>query len=93
METSFLILAALQVINLLLYGWVGRVFVSQPRWNHPAIFHYAAVRSVLVIGPLVVMGALVVCGFLFTHSPWLFLGLTVAGWAALSPRPNRDLLQ
>jgi hypothetical protein len=89
MEKSLLILGVLQVVNLLLYGWVARVFMSQPQWNHPAIFHNAVIRNVLVMGPLAAMVALVVCGFLFTHSPWLFLGLTVAGWVALSPRLNR----
>ena len=92
MERNLLILGVLQVVTLFLYGWVGRVFVSQPQWNHPRIFHNAVVRNLLVIGPLVVMVALIVCAFVFTHSPWLFLGLTLAGWVALSPRPSRDLM-
>lgn len=92
METSLLILGVLQVLCLLLYGWVGRVFISQPRWNHPAIFHNPITRGVLVAGPLVAIVALVVCAFLFTNSPWLFLGLSVAGWVALSPRPNSGLM-
>lgn len=89
MEKSLVILGILQTVNLLLYGWVGRVFISQPRWKHPAIFHNAMARNLLVVGPLVVMVVLVVCSFVFTYSPWLFLGLTVAGWVALSPRPHR----
>jgi hypothetical protein len=92
METSLFILGILQVLCLLLYGWVGRVFISQPRWNHPAIFHNPVTRGVLVAGPLVAIVALVVCAFLFTNSPWLFLGLSVAGWVALSPRPNRGVM-
>lgn len=59
MEKSLFILGIFQVRNLLLYGWVGRVFASQPQWNHPAIFHNAVVRNLLVIGPLVAIVALV----------------------------------
>lgn len=92
MEKSLLILAALQVVSLLVYGWVGRVFISQPRWNHPAIFHNPVARGVLIVVPLVAIVALVVCAFLFTNSPWLFLGLSVAGWVALSPRPGSGVM-
>lgn len=91
METSLLILGTSQTVNLLVFGWVNRVFVSQPRWNHPEIFRSATACKLLCYSPLVVMVALVVCAFLYTHSPWLFLGLTVAGWVALSERPHSDL--
>lgn len=86
MESNLLILGILQIVSLLVYGWVGRVFISQPGWNQPAIFRNPFVRGVLVIGPFIAMISLIVCAFLFTNSPWLFLGLSVAGWAAFSPR-------
>lgn len=89
MEKNLFILAALQVISLLIYGWVGRVFISQPPWAYPAIFRNPVAGGVLVIGTQVAIVAIAVCAFLFTSSPWLFLGLSVAGWIALSARPYR----
>ncbi len=93
METHLVVLGILQVVTVLIYGWVGRVFLSQPRYNHPSIFHSPAARLVLCYGPLVAMVVLVVLAFVLTESPWLFLGLTVAGFVASSVRPDRDLLR
>jgi hypothetical protein len=90
MDTGLLALGGLQIATLLLYRWVGRSFVSQPRFNHPAIFHNPTARMLLCNGPFVVGGALIVLSFFLTESPWLFLGLSVAGFIAFSARPNPD---
>lgn len=90
METSIVLLGIAQVLNLLIYRWVGAVYISQPRFNHPKIFHNPTSRSMLCYGPMVVMLILVVLAFVVTDFPWLFLGLTVAGFVAFSARPNPD---
>jgi hypothetical protein len=88
MEASLLILGGIQLVALLLYRWVGKVFVSQPAYNHPGIFHDATARLLLCYGPLVVMAVLVILAFFVTNSPWLFLGLTIAGFIACSVKPS-----
>lgn len=93
MDGSFVVLAGLQLINLMVFWWVNRVFVSQPRWNHPAIFHNAAARTVLLYGPILGMVALAIAAFVYTDSPWLFLGATLIGWVSASARPHSDLMQ
>lgn len=93
MEISLVILGILQIVTILIYGWVGRVFLSQPRYNHPTIFHSPTARAMLCYGPLVVMVVLVVLAFFLTKSLWLFLGLSFAGFVASSVRPDRNLLR
>lgn len=92
METELVVLSVLQGANLLIYRWVGKVFLSQPRFNHPSIFHNATVASALLYGPMVMMAILVILAFFVTESPWLFLALTIAGFIAFSSRPNSDFL-
>lgn len=95
MDTPLLILGILQVIALLLYRWVGKVYFSQPAFNHPGIFRNEIAAMVLCYGPLAAMVVLVVLAFVLTDAPWWFLGLSVAGWVACSPSPreNRSIEQ
>lgn len=92
MEISLVLLGIAQALNLLIYRWVGAAFVSQPRFNHPMVFHNPTARLMLCYGPMVAMVILVVLAFVLTESPWLFLGLTVGGFVAFSARPNPDLM-
>lgn len=87
METTVVVGIA-QALNLLVYRWVGCVSVSQPSYNHPAIFHSAAGQLILCYGPLLVMVVLVVLAFMLTQTPWIFLGGTGFGWIAFSARPR-----
>src|SRR5438552_16646742 len=74
-DATFWILVCTQVLNLLVYRWVGAVFLSQPRFNHPMIFHSPVARLLLAYGPLVTMVVLIVLAFVFTHSScWFFVG-------------------
>lgn len=93
MDTDLIALGGLQVVTLLLYRWVARTFVSQPLFNHPAIFHNPTARMVLCYGPYIVGGVLVVLSFFLTESPWLFLCLSVVGFVVFSERPHPDLFQ
>lgn len=92
MEYALIFLAVIQAMNLLAYRWVGMVYFSQPRFNHPAIFHNAAARSVLCYGPLIAMVILVLLAFALTDSPWWFLGLTVGAFISFSTRPHPDVM-
>lgn len=93
MEFSIIILGVLQALNLLVYRWVNVVFTSQPRFNHPHIFHKPIARLLLSYGPLVAMIFLAILAFVFTESPWLFLGLTVAGFIAFAEKPHPSFLE
>lgn len=86
-------LGVFQALNLLVYRWVNVVFTSQSRFNHPHIFHKPIARLLLSYGPLVVMVALVILAFVFTESPWLFLGLSVAGFIAFAAKPHPDFFE
>lgn len=88
MDRALLLVCSGQVIALLWYRWIGRVFFFRPQWQHPAIFWNPIVRVILAFGPFVAMVVLVVCAFLFTRSPWLFVALSVGGWIAFSSRPQ-----
>jgi hypothetical protein len=93
MESSIILLGVFQALNLLIYRWVGVVFISQPRFNHPHIFHKPIARLLLSYGPLAVMTSLVILAFVFTESPWLFLGLTVAGFIAFAAKPHPSFFE
>jgi hypothetical protein len=77
---------ALFAVSAALYWWVGKVFVSQPKFNHPRLFWKPAVAKALVTAPLLGFGAVVIGGFVFTTSGWLFLGSVVAAFVLLGVR-------
>lgn len=91
MNSALLILGIVQTANLLVYRWVNKVFMSQPIINHPAIFYNSLARVILCYGPYIIGLLLIILAFFLTDSPWLFLGLTVAGFVACSERPHSDL--
>lgn len=91
MQVSLLVLGSLQIITLLVYRWVGQVCLSQPLFKHPHIFHNPTARRILLFGPPVCWLALIVLAFSFTDSPWAFLILSIAGFAAFSVRLHPDL--
>lgn len=90
MNATFWALVGAQILNLLVYRWVGAVFLSQPRFNHPMIFHSPVARILLAYGPLVTMVALIVLAFVLTDSPWWFLAGSIALWIAWSRMPNPE---
>jgi hypothetical protein len=92
METSLLVLGTLQVLALLLYRWVVKVYVSRPIFSHFGIFLNPVLRTLFCYGPLLAMFVLVVLAFFFTQLPWLFLGLSVAGFVACSAPPRSYLV-
>ena len=88
MEISLIILIILQGVNLFIYGWVVRTFFFNDPCNHPPIFRNLALRNILTKAPGVIIIVLIVFAFLFTNSPWLFLGISIAGWVYLSSPPG-----
>ena len=93
MDATFWTLAAAQVVNLLVYKWVGAVFLSQPRFNHPMMFHNPTARLLLAYGPLVIMVVLIVLAFFLTDSPWWFLAGSLVLWVAWSRMPNPEMFR
>jgi hypothetical protein len=90
MDVVFWILVVAQVLNLLIYRWVGAAFLSQPRSNHPMIFYSPVARILLAYGPLVIMVTLIALAFVLTDSPWWFLAGSLALWIAWSRMPNAE---
>ena len=84
MDNHLILLAILQVINLLVYRWVQSNFVSKPRLIQPKIFHNPISATLLVVGPNIIGLILVVLAFFYTDSQWLFLGLSLAGFIAFA---------
>lgn len=82
------VLWILFAVSAALYWWVGKVFVSQPKFNHPQLFWNPAVAKALVTAPLLGLGAVAVGGFVFTTSGWWFLGAVVAAFVLLAARPG-----
>jgi hypothetical protein len=85
MEVALWILFA---VSTALYWWVGKVFVSQPKHNHPQLFWNQTVAETFVIAPLLGLGAVAVGGFVFTTNGWWFLGAAVAAFLLLGVRPG-----
>ena len=92
-DTAFWTLWAIQIVALLIYRWVGKVFFSQPRFNHPAIFWNPTSRFILCYAPMVVMAILVALAFFITQSPWWFLGFSFIGFVMCSTKPSPELLR
>lgn len=82
------VLWILFAVSAALYWWVGKVFVSQPKLNHPQLFWNPTVANALVTAPLLGLGAVAVGGFVFTASGWWFLGAAVAAFLLLGVRPG-----
>ena len=93
MDAWLVILVIVQVLNLLVYWWVGNVFFSQPRHNHPRIFWNPTARLLLGYGPLIMLALLVVLAFFVTRSPWWFLGLSFVALLACSQRPYSNFFR
>jgi hypothetical protein len=74
-------------VSALLFWWVGKVFISQPRFNHPRLFWNPAVAKILTTAPLLGLGAVAIGGFIFTTSGWWYLGAVLAVFFFLSSKP------
>lgn len=72
----FLVLVA----SYFLYQWVGAVYVSQPRENHPAIFWNPVAATALTILPFAGFILVAICGFIYTSAGWYYLAGSIISW-------------
>ncbi len=86
MSTVHIVLWLLLAVSVATYWWVGKVYISQPRFNHPALFWRSSIAKALVLGPQIVLAVVVIGGFFFTKSGWWFLGVAVAAVVLFAPR-------
>ena len=77
------------VVTGLLHIWVGRVIVSQPRWNRPLPYMEPQFFGIAFLAPYVLFAALIFVGFLMTDYGWWFLGAAGLVCTAFAMRPNR----
>jgi hypothetical protein len=68
---------------------VGRVFVSQPKFNHPAIFWNPTVAKTLVILPYRGFLAVAIGAFVLTAHGWWFLGAVLVLFVGLAVKPAK----
>lgn len=80
-------LVTVLIFSTALYWWVGKVYVSQPRFNHPQLFYNSILATVLVYLPYFGFLAIVVSGFILTEYGWWYLGATVAAFIAFAVKP------
>ena len=73
-------------VSAALYWWVARVYVSQPKFNHPRLFWNPAVATTFLAAPLLGLLAVAVGGFVFTSNGWWFLGAAAAALVLLSAK-------
>ena len=88
METIEIILWILFALCCVLFWWVGKVFISQPDYNVPAIFRNPFAGKFLVLSPQLGFLFVVIGGFVFTDSGWWFLGAVILAVVSLSSAPR-----
>ena len=74
-------------VSAAIYWWVGKVYVSQPKFNHPSIFWNPTRAKILLVSPPIGFLLTIVGGFIYTENGWWYLGVVVIGLVALSSRP------
>lgn len=88
MEITDILLWGLFGVSAAIYWWVGKVYISQPKFNHPAIFWNPIRAKVLLLVPQLGFLLSVTGGFIYTQNGWWYLGAVVIGFVALSSRPS-----
>ncbi|OFW87506.1 MAG: hypothetical protein A3J37_07285 [Alphaproteobacteria bacterium RIFCSPHIGHO2_12_FULL_45_9] len=76
----FLILVIVQMLFMRISWWVYYSYMTQPRYNHPAIFWNPLVRTILIWGPFVGIASLFFVAFTMTSSPWWFVAFSIIWW-------------
>jgi hypothetical protein len=79
----FILLAVLQGLNLFLHWWAQENF-AKPKLIQPSVFKNPVIGLLLIIAPNIIGLILIVLAFFYTESPWLFLGLSIAGFVAFA---------
>jgi hypothetical protein len=85
-DIALFVIGTMQIFNLLVYRWAARVYLLQPRWNYPEMFRGSLAQLIFGLGPLVLFVVFVITAFFVTESPWWFLGISIVGWIAATPR-------
>lgn len=88
MDDIYTILWVVFWVSAALHVWVGKVFISQPDYNVPAVFRNPLMGKVLVLTPQLGFLVVAIGGFLFTDHGWWFLGSVIATILIFSSRPE-----
>lgn len=84
-----LLIALLLIMTTGLYWWLGKVYIGQPKHNHPAIFWNRRAATMLTHTPDIGFLAVSVLGFLFTDYGWSFLIAVFVSAMIFRARPYR----
>lgn len=74
-------------VSAVIYWWVGKVYISQPKWNHPRIFWHTVRAKILMIAPQLGFLISLIGGFVYTQNGWLYLGAVLLTIIVFSSRP------
>jgi len=89
MSNIELFLWLLCVTSTLLHWWVGKVYISQPRFNHPRIFWNPIMANTLTIAPQLGFLLTVIGGFILTGNGWWYLGVVIFCGIVFSSMPEK----
>jgi hypothetical protein len=66
------------ILSALLHRWVGKVYIFQPRYNHPEIFRtHPFVTILLSFAPIFGFLTVIIGGFFYTDNGWWFLAAVI----------------
>lgn len=71
-----------------IYWWVGKIYISQPRFKHPRIFWNPISAKALVLTPQIGFLLCVISGFVYTSNGWWYLSAFIVSFVVLAPRPS-----
>ena len=77
-------------INTLIYYYVGRAVLSQPKHNHPMLFWSGGMKWAAMVVPPSGYLALIVAGFFLTDSGWMVLLASIIAYWVFAVRTRID---
>lgn len=82
------------LVNTVIYRYIGRAVISQPRHFHPRIFWNPKILTLAVTLPILGFVAIAISGFVLTDKGWSILAvvLLAGGVFAVKPHPSNYLL-
>lgn len=82
-----IILWVIFCLSSFLYRWIGKVYVSQPRYNRPPLFWNPVRAKVVVAIPFLGFLLVVIGGFVYTDKGWWYLAAVIVAWFIFSEIP------
>ena len=79
------------LLNTVVYWYIGRNVVSQPRYLHPRLFWNPKILTVAVVLPVLGFVAITISGFILTDKGFEIMFAVVIAFVAFSEKPALGL--